>query len=211
MVNKKAIATQATKEFDIQGMISVDDQGFITIDGDVVVDGNYQNHELPLHFNIVTGSFKIRPQTLTTLKGCPLHVKGDFDCSANSLESLEGSPKKVGGYFDARFCNLKTLEGGPLTVGGNYFARRNEELISLKGIAQTIGGEFDVTYSPDLGLLPTLLAKNVEIMTGGLSTVNKINEILNKHCGQTPATFKKAAFLCAYELTKAGFASNAKL
>jgi hypothetical protein len=210
MVNKKAIAQMATREFEIMGSITVDDHGLVHVNGDVRADDSYPNKQLPLKFGKVSGNFYIRADRLNSLSGCPTEVGGHFSCADNDLASLAGAPQTVGGDFDVRFCDLKNLKGGPHTVGKNYFARQNN-LESLEGIATSIGQEFDVIYNPNLGLLRALLAKEIDLLPTSFDGRFELLKILNKHAGQTPATLNRAALLCAYELTKAGFAGNARL
>ena len=60
-----------------------------------------------IKFANINGSFLVRNNQLTSLKGCPNEVYDDFSCSDNQLINLEYCPTSVGGYF---FCgNNNTL------------------------------------------------------------------------------------------------------
>ena len=46
---------------------------------------------------------------VTTLKGCPIRVKGVFDCSYNNLSNLDYMPKYVGKYLLGNDNNISYL------------------------------------------------------------------------------------------------------
>jgi hypothetical protein len=77
---------------------------------------------------------------LITLKGSPSYVKDNFRCDGcSSLKSLEGCTKEIGESFICDECGkLKTLEHGPIKVGNVYSVRECKNLISLKGLENTI-------------------------------------------------------------------------
>lgn len=85
-----------------------------------------------VRFGGVTGHFKCKYNSLTSLEGAPQEVGGDFDCSCNKLTSLEGAPQKVGGNFDCSGNNLTSLKGAPKMIKG-YLDCHANNLTSLGG------------------------------------------------------------------------------
>ena len=69
-------------------------------------------------------------------------VDGNFDCSREGLKDFLGVRfGAVSGDFYCDGNNLKSLEGAPQTVGGNFNCSNN--LTSLAGAPETVGGNFD--------------------------------------------------------------------
>jgi hypothetical protein len=69
-------------------------------------------------------------------------VDGDFDCSREGLNDLLGI--RFGKAFWNFYCNgnnLTSLEGAPQTVGGD-FSCYNNNIKTLEGAPQTVGGGF---------------------------------------------------------------------
>jgi len=69
-------------------------------------------------------------------------VQGSFDCSDRGLKSLSGI--KFGTVTEDFRCvwnQLTTLKGAPQTVGGN-FSCYNNQLTTLEGAPQTVGNDF---------------------------------------------------------------------
>lgn len=52
----------------------------------------------------------IYSKNVTSLKGCPKHIKGNFNCSNNQLRSLEFGPVKVEGNYICSQNYLKSLD-----------------------------------------------------------------------------------------------------
>ena len=77
---------------------SVDDEGFVNVDGTVDISDK-DLLSIPVKFGYVGGSFECWSNNLTSLQGAPREVGGDFACSHNNLSSLQGSPREVGGNF----------------------------------------------------------------------------------------------------------------
>ncbi len=65
--------------------------------------------EIPITFNIVSGSFYCDNNELVSLKGSPIKVGGDFNCSSNNLNSLDKCPKEVKGSFYCKKNNKKFM------------------------------------------------------------------------------------------------------
>jgi hypothetical protein len=71
-----------------------------------------------------------------------VNVEGNFDCSFKSLKSLPDiSFGHVSGHYGCFNNQLTSLEGAPQTVGGGFYCSNNK-LISLEGSPQTVGGDF---------------------------------------------------------------------
>jgi hypothetical protein len=100
----------------------------------------------------VTGPLILMALGLTTLVGCPQHIKGNFDCSHNALRTLVGAPQVVDGNFICSHNKLETLMGGPTKVGGAYDCSFNK-LPSLEGVPQHIKSYFWCQFN----LLPSLV------------------------------------------------------
>ncbi len=161
------------------GVVSVDDAGFISVKGDMFID-SYNLEALPVKFKKITGNFSLKPcpidgklkrSLLNTLAGCPTNVQGSFDCSYNRLTSLVGGPKTVGMNYFCNYNKLTTLQGVPkklrgLMVAGNSLVdlkycpiemRTNanfskNKLLHLDDLLGTrIGGELLLSDNPSLG------------------------------------------------------------
>jgi len=81
------------------------------------------------------------PWSLNQLTGL-VDVDGDFDCSREGLDDLLGI--RFGKAFWNFYCNgnnLTSLEGAPQTVGGDFYCSDNP-LQTLEGAPQTVGGDF---------------------------------------------------------------------
>jgi len=57
--------------------------------------------DLPLYINFgnISGSFSVRGNNLTTLRGCPKKIARDFSCTNNKLTTLDFMPTYIGGDF----------------------------------------------------------------------------------------------------------------
>ena len=99
---------------------TINEDQSIDVDGDVWLS-NLDIQELPVVFNVVTGSFYISDNGLTTLKGSPKWVEGSFSCFNNRLTTLRYSPIYIGTHFNCRNNNLRSIFGGPRSVGGNFY------------------------------------------------------------------------------------------
>jgi len=171
----------------------------------------------------VGGGFYCFTNQLKTLEGAPQTVGGSFSCSSNQLITLEGAPQTVGGSFNCYNNKLTTLEGAPQTVGGGFYCFRNQ-LTTLAGAPQTVGDVFNcsdtplatlegipiklkllqLSYSPNLPLLRTLYAQEVEFLPKLRDPA--VLEILNRYAGEG----KRGVIRCQKELIAAGFEGNAR-
>ena len=67
-------------------------------------------------------------------------VDGNFSILHLRLKSLDGCPTDITGTFNASYNIFPDLKGGPKRVGGDYYVSYNPELRSLEGMAETIVG-----------------------------------------------------------------------
>ena len=113
----------------IIGKYTINDDGSIDVDGDVVIS-NKRLTKIPFNFRNVSGGFDCTDNQLTSLEGAPTTVGGDvFDCSNNKLTSLEGAPNSVSGGFYCYYNQLTSLDGASnTTVGGDFSCYDNDNL-----------------------------------------------------------------------------------
>lgn len=163
--------------------------GFVNVYGDCKVrtsiPGGYTG-KLPINFGIVTGTFKINDCNLKTLDGCPREIGIDFIAHRNSITSLEGGPK---------------------IVGRSYFCRN--DIVSLNGLPDSVGGRLVIGYSPTLPLLRLVNIKNLNEVYLRSSDINTevIEDIVNAYINRGGGD--GMALMMAAELTRAGFKGNA--
>ncbi len=187
MVDQKRIQSLLEKHFGYHGTVTIDDEGLITVEGDVTLK---KRHVIPpeIKFLRVGGSFDCSNSPISSLLGCPQIVDHSFYCANTPITSLEHAPKNV----------------------GISFVCVNTSLTSLDGLPQFIPGLLGLTYRPQLPLLRALVAqKGVQFMnkrkiqTGDAA---KVAKILNRYRGQG----QSGAIACAAELASAGFKANAR-
>jgi len=77
----------------------IDKNGYISVNGTVSIPDNWGNLPKYIQFKYVFGDFYISNCKLTTLRGCPIKIKGSFSCDRNNLTSLKFSPIYVGSTF----------------------------------------------------------------------------------------------------------------
>jgi hypothetical protein len=90
----------------------------------------------------VDGDVKLYNKKLTKLPFKFSKVRGSFYCSGNQLVNLEGSPQIVEGNFNCDCNQLVNLVGAPQKVGIDFNCSGNEQLTSLEGVPEFLGGEF---------------------------------------------------------------------
>ena len=171
MVDKAEILKTLKINFDINGDITIADDGRVSVTSGVELRGNHSH--LPVQFDI---------------------VGGNFDCGYADLQSLKGSPTKVGGAFGCSNNQLLSLEGGPDWVGHNFVCVGNP-LESLKGFPSYIGRIFFCNYDPSLPLLRTLVAKDGVYFQNKRKYpfAKKIQDVLNQFAGQGKAGVLKCS------------------
>ena len=150
-----------TGKVDIEGTFDATDYSLYDLEG--------------IEFGVVSGSFMIAENNLTTLKGCPEVVGKKFTCRENKkLESLEFGPKKVGVDYYCSGCSLESLSGSPEVIEGD-FVFSNNLITSLKGGPRTVKGSFigrlnglySLDGSPDIvGGDFALSQNNIESLAG---------------------------------------------
>ncbi|WP_320034439.1 hypothetical protein [Halarcobacter sp.] len=146
---------------------TVSEDLYITVHGNVDLDGKVNERELPVKFEVVDGYFNIANNNLETLEGCPKKVARDFNCSNNKITSLFGGPQIVGdfdcsnnelknnlsygpkevyGYYNCSNNRLSTIDGAPRSIV-EYFNCSNNLLTSLKGGPKYVDGFFDCSQN----------------------------------------------------------------
>jgi hypothetical protein len=207
MVDVKLIELKFNKYFKHSGVVThIDPEtGLIDVDGYVTLKRMVTR--LPVSFGSITGSFICSDNKLTTLKGAPSHVGGVFDCSMNALTSLVHSPEYVGRDFYCGRNKLTNLKGAPEEVGVEFNCNGNP-LTSLEGAPNVIPAWFVVSYSPDLPLLRTLVAKQGVWLNWGLGGHSEVEDILQDP--EFKGKGKAGAIKCAIALIKAGYKENAR-
>jgi hypothetical protein len=118
----------------VNGKITVNDDGSISVEGSVNWMHKNIKGRLPVRFREVTGDFYCNGNQLTNLTGAPTTVGGSFYCNYNQLTSLAGAPTRVGGAFNCHYNQLTSLTGAPTSIGGNFDCDGNpvpkEELLA---------------------------------------------------------------------------------
>lgn len=127
------------KEFSISNY-SISEDFYITVYGNVNLNGKFNEKSLPVKFKLVDGYFDISNNNLTSLEGAPETVTKDFNCSNNNLTSLLDAPYKVGD-FDCSNNKLVNLSHCPKEVSGSFDCSSNQ-IISIKGSPRSIKGFF---------------------------------------------------------------------
>jgi hypothetical protein len=192
MVDKEKLIKDLQRHFYIDGDISVDDQGQITVIGNVEYIRKNEPRMPNFQWQYVSGSFKCR--------------------NNKTLQTLLGSPRTVGeGFFCYRNANLLSLEGAPDKVGQQFDCTQCPRLVTLDHLPSEIGGEFLITYSSTLPVLRGLVAKGgIGFTADGfapqMGNAEKVELIINKYKGQG----KMAVFDCQKDLEDAGFPENAR-
>jgi len=187
------------KHFNKEGKITIDSNGLVSCDGSVELKDNMMVNKLPVKFLHVDGTFQCSNHNLTSLEGCPQTVGGSFYCSRNQLTSLNGCAQIIGKSFSCTNNNLTSLEGGPKSVGEIYNCFMNP-LATLKGLPDQISGMLSLTYTPQLPLMRTLVAKEIEFYMNDDLVAREIVKILNKYAGQG----KSAMMKCSSEILTLG-------
>ena len=207
IITKAAITSKFTGLFSTDGQFVIDDNGLISVDGDVTLSGS--TTKLQVKFLKVTGRFSCNyGDRLETLEGAPLECRS-FSCNNNRLKTLEGAPQSVGMYFTCKSNQLTSLTGGPKSVVGDFYCTNNQ-LTSLEGLPLSIDGDFLLSWSAIIPLLRLFKVRGITaariISSDGISP-HPVEHIINRylHLGIN------GILPCAAELHKAGYSGNAKL
>ncbi len=149
--------------FEIQNY-TINSDGSVDVNGDVILSEYDGLHWIPIKFNKVSGDFRCNASELTTLKNAPREVGGDFEVGFNDITSLENSPIYVGGTyyvgnnsitslehlpkklhdFNANHNKLRSLEHMPSEITG-YFSVDHNKLKTLEHCPSIIGSDFHCT------------------------------------------------------------------
>lgn len=167
MVDKYHVQQQLLNHFSLTGPMDIDDAGVVSVRGNVRLVKKVT--QLPVTFDVVTGTFDCAKMGLTTLTGAPREVGKIFDCKQNQLTTLEGGPDKVNSY---------NAVGNPLKI--------------LDGLASEINDHVQFTYDENLPLLRTLVASQIWPFPDQV----ELEAILNKYKQQgKPGALKAAGAL----------------
>jgi len=178
-VDKVAIRKLLVKHFKLTDNVTIDDNGFVSTKGSVVLIISHKVNKLPVKFLHVGESFECYSNNLITLEGCPQTVKYNFYCDHNQLTSLEGGPEEVGGNYSCYGNPLTTLAGLPTTPFTSIY----------------------LTYSPTLPLMRTLIARDITFYEfNKYIIIQQIQELLNSYAGQGKSGMMK----CSSELLTLG-------
>ena len=97
------------------------------------------NVSFRLDFNKITSlvglpnkcnDLNISDNNLTSLVGCPQHIKGDFGCKNNNLKTFDGFPKVVEGDL---YMTLSPMFDNPLMMQSYYFEREIRKRCKVYG------------------------------------------------------------------------------
>ena len=142
MVDKTKIKQLVLENFRTNGIVTVDDDGLVSVEGDCMVK-NEELVEFPVQFKTVTDDFELyNGGNIETLKGAPHYVGGGFYGGHNKLKSLNYGPKIVKGGYYCHNNKLISLEGTPHTIEGTFDCSFNF-LTSLKSSPRVINGSFE--------------------------------------------------------------------
>ena len=107
--------------------IDILDDLSIDVYGDVSI-GNCDFKQLPFKFNEIKGNFNMKScYKLDDFTGFPIKVGGDMKLESSGLDTLIGLPtKEIGKDFSFNSNNIRTLEGCPEKIGGTIDAGSND-------------------------------------------------------------------------------------
>jgi hypothetical protein len=206
VVDMNKIKRSLKEDFLIADHITIDPHtGVVDVQGDVQLIADCD--QMSVKFGKVSGDFNCADRGLTTLAGSPHHVVGQFSCEHNRLTSLAHAPHHVDGVFSAPYNHITHLTHMPTYVGASFWIYGNP-LESLSGLDKLdqIHGELWCTYSDQLPLLRTVLARSIHLSDGEQDTPIKLDKIIKKYVGKG----KSHMLNLALELKQAGFEGNAK-
>lgn len=121
--------------------------------------------KIPIPFGLVTGSFSVDHNKLTSLINSPIKVEKSFYCKKNNLKSLQHAPSYVGINFDCSWNQLESLKGCPAILHGSFNCNHNEGLKNLIGGPSYVGSNYycGVTRVSSLKGLPQRIGGNLTI------------------------------------------------
>ncbi len=180
-INKDHIEKILDEHFTITGHHTIDDAGFITVNGLCRLDEVCQ--QLPVKFRSVQGSFICMEKQLISLNGCP-KICGVFSCVGNNLTNLIGAPDIVQGTFLAHENNLETLEGLPKIVHGQLW----------------------LPFLPNLPMLRLVGRRNDIIFKNGEEYNYELADIFQKYKNKSS---RIDILNCQKDLINSGFEGNA--
>lgn len=117
----------------------IEEDWSINFDGAVNLDSR-GIEEIPEYIQfgkIKKGFFSISHNSLRSLRGCPISVKGSFYCNDNLLETLEFSPSYVGLDFFIVNNPIKDLRGISKFIGGDFVFGENRKVFTERDLKGT--------------------------------------------------------------------------
>ena len=122
MVDQNKIMSLLEEHFQCKGTVKIDDQGQITVDGNVT----------------------LKPTSVIPAEIRFLEVTGQFVCSNNpQLRSLKGAPHSVGlGFYCVDNPQLESLDGLSQTIGASLWITYTKTLPLLRALVPTGGVVF---------------------------------------------------------------------
>lgn len=201
---------KVVKDMRIDDTVKVNPDGTVNITGRTYLTGQNIHNAEKIPFDIMTcdGDLSMHSNTgLTTLKGCPLHVKGDFDVDdCPKLTSFEHAPRKIDGDASFYKCKITSMKFAPTFVGGELDIMRNEitsiedmpnmtvlshidmrrnKIKSFKGIGSKLkcNGEIDISGNPvESHVLGFILIEGLEAVKfdhyeGGQSSTKEVEQM----------------------------------
>lgn len=155
--------------------VTLNDDGTVSVKGDVILPENSKLKRLPVRFKDLTGKFDCSHTSLETLEGGPERVQS-FDCSETKIKNFVGAPRVINTWLVAHNNDLDSLEGLEETrINGNT-SLDGSKLRSLKGAPKFIGGffKFNAEELKNLEHLP----KKIGALAGGKLHINGVRKNL---------------------------------
>jgi hypothetical protein len=113
----------------------------------------YNLTQLPFQFGRIDGHFNIsgtegNKNQLTSLKGVPYYIEDTFDCSTNSLTELDYLPEFIGADLRAYGNQISHIKNLHFCEIRDSIDLSYNQITSLEGCVEMVGGEFDISYNP---------------------------------------------------------------
>lgn len=139
--------------------------------------------ELPIRISKVDGSLDVSNNELVDLRGCPQNIQS-LIVSKNHLKSLEGCPSSISADLNVSDNpTLVSLKGCAETIGGNFVAS-NTKITSLVGGPKKVKGDYIVNnceLKTTMGIAEEV-GKNINLDENKLEYLDIENPDLRKKC-----------------------------
>lgn len=137
------------------------------------INWSYMNlTQIPIHFDVVVGSFNISNNQIASLYNLPEIVKGSLDCSNNQLKTFEHISLVIDFHLDAannQIENLKFLQNTKC----RSINLQNNKLLYLPNISSVV--EPVVTGNPILLIDDGVLSNTENIIKENLENIKLID------------------------------------